>query len=261
MYLHFASDMDNFGYGGFELEFKPVCKPPLPSNYEHCKPITEPMVVQNASGEIQFVAEKYQDHLECGWLLRNTNSSCPDPRIHVDFHRFGTELSHDYLTLYNQSISDTEAAGIKSFMMARYSGPFVYNGPGSFRTDGPELFITFNSDEGVSGEHFEGFAVEYEMVCGDIQYENCPAITDPMVITSSSSAAPTVSPTVSEEDKPFNPIQTFFDLFNEFLGDTPPGVDGVLTFHSDHYKNSTCEILFCIVCGGQVICCRGASFP
>lgn len=179
IFLNFNSDLDkdgSFGYLGFSLEYRFICGEEKNQIWDHCKSIEDPMLLADAEGHLIFSRDQYKHNLRCGWLFQNTNSTCRDPRVEIEFTSFSTEFSFDFVELYEGKQRN------QSNLVGRFTGPLTYDGPGYYRSQGDSILVVFHTDSGNNpGADYEGFEMSYKMVCGPPKYANCPSQDSPRV--------------------------------------------------------------------------------
>ena len=107
---------------------------------EYCKGFT---VLNNLAGTVSdgSGAETYNDNTNCYWLISNNANQS----IHLEFTSFQTELSYDYVDVYDGST--TAATQLGSF-----SGNQL---PQTLTSTGGMMLIHFHSDGGVTDQGWQ----------------------------------------------------------------------------------------------------------
>lgn len=139
MFVQFVSDNQNTAAGWSAYYRSEFCN--------GLKILQDPVgLIEDGSGQ-----ENYNDNTNCFWLISDSTSK----PIRLDFTKFNTELSYDYVDVY-------DGASTSAMLLGSFSGNTL---PGPLTSYSGNMLIHFHSDGGVTDE---GWAANYS-ICGQPQ--------------------------------------------------------------------------------------------
>lgn len=175
--VKFHSNAGQSSFQGFMLDYIFFCGFENETLHYFCPAVSAPAIINDTATALHFGEDKYQNNLQCGWLIHNpeqVSDMCIQPVVEVQVSNFDTEEQQDRLELFDGPTEEYLQMG-------------AYHGAGPAQTINLTstqefVFIRFVSDSLTAAESLEGvngFTLNFQFKCASVQSNGteivCPA--------------------------------------------------------------------------------------